>query len=49
MFEPMQSALAFNIIIAIVLTMLYVPHTTHGTLIEDKKQFGGQERGKSII
>lgn len=48
MFEPVQSALSFNIVIAIVLVAIVcVPGSTMGALIEEKKSFAGQERGKN--
>lgn len=47
MFEPVHSALSLNILIAIVLlTIVCLPRSTMGALIEEKKSFAGQERGK---
>lgn len=49
MFAPMQSALSINIVIAIFLTIVRVPSSALAALIEEKKIFTGQERGKKEI
>lgn len=49
MFEPVQSAVSINIVIALVLSIVHVPSSCFGALVEETKVFAGQERGKFVF